>query len=161
VTIYTHSPTLVNNTPFYAKSAGHVTIPYQGISLQEQIPWVRGCPESCHNITRKQAYSGNEIAVHFKIFVMAVHFKIFQPQVVADNFICYLKSEDDLKNIIKTYKSTYGEDWKIRQSAQTESENKRFLFNSRDIPAEVDGTMVPFVNIGKFVSVQRLVTRAV
>jgi hypothetical protein len=31
--MYTHSPTLVNNTPFYAKSAGHVTRPYQGISL--------------------------------------------------------------------------------------------------------------------------------
>ncbi len=26
-------PTLVNNMPFYAKSAGHVTRPYQGISL--------------------------------------------------------------------------------------------------------------------------------
>ena len=35
-------PTLVINTPFYAKSAGHVTRSYQGISLQEQIPWVRG-----------------------------------------------------------------------------------------------------------------------
>ncbi len=26
-------PILVNNMPFYAKSAGHVTRPYQGISL--------------------------------------------------------------------------------------------------------------------------------
>jgi hypothetical protein len=43
----THSPDPsvqdVYKTPFYAKSAGHVTRPYQGISLQEQIPWVRGC----------------------------------------------------------------------------------------------------------------------
>ena len=31
--MYTHSPDPSNNTPFYAKSAGHVTRPYQGISL--------------------------------------------------------------------------------------------------------------------------------
>jgi hypothetical protein len=36
------------------------------------------------------------------------------------------------------------------------------MFNSRDIPAEPgDDLLIPFVNIGKFVSVQRLVTRAV
>ena len=38
-------PTQVHNTPFYAKSAGHVTRPYQGISLP------------------KSKYPGNEVAV--------------------------------------------------------------------------------------------------
>ena len=99
---------------------------------------------------------------------MAVNFKIYQPQIVVDNLVGYVKTEQDRNSILQLYCKTYGTAWYTRQSTTSELANsdmsaqKRFMFNSRDIPAEPgDDLLIPFVNIGKFVSVQRLVTRAV